>query len=138
MDDDEIRICMIHPKFPRRREFLTNKRLSVRLVLYRTLFVRKDELWLFSYPNNKISNSYKPWFWKLVSGENVYVMTGYFMSHEHFYFEKSYFELWLKKSKRKVSKEHVLVLDWWNSVYYVGQLGELKILCHISLRVKIS
>ena len=44
MDDDEIRICMIHPKFPRRREFLTNKRLSARLVLYRTLFVRKDEL----------------------------------------------------------------------------------------------
>ena len=32
--------------------------------------------------------------------------------------------------------EHVLILDWWNSKYFVGQLGEFKFLHHISLIVE--
>ena len=44
----------------------------------------------------------------------------------------------VEKLKRKVPEEHTLVLDWRNSVECVGQLGDLKILCHVSLRVEIS
>ena len=32
--------------------------------------------------------------------------------------------------------EHMLILDWQNSNYFVGQLGELKILCHVNLMVE--
>ena len=57
------------------------------------------------------------------------VMTEYFRSRQNFQFEKSFFEWWLKskKKKQKVIGEHMLILDWQNSKYFVGQLGELKI-----------
>ena len=32
-----------------------------------------------------------------------------------------------KKKKKKVIGEHMLILDWWNSKYFVDQLDELKI-----------
>ena len=27
--------------------------------------------------------------------------------------------------------EHMLILDWRNSKYFVGQLSEMKFLCHV-------
>ena len=54
------------------------------------------------------------------------VMTGYFRSRQNFQFEKSSFGWWLK-SKKKMIGEHMLILDWWNSKYFVDQLDELKI-----------
>ena len=33
-------------------------------------------------------------------------------------------------------KIHVLILDWQNLKYFVGQLGELKNLCHVNFMVE--
>ena len=42
----------------------------------------------------------------------------------------------VKKKKKKVIGEHMLILDWQNSKYFVGQLSEMKSLCHVNYIVE--
>ena len=53
-------------------------------------------------------------------------MTGYFKPLWNFKFEKSSIGWWLKSNKKKVIDEHVLILDWWNLKYFIGQLSKLN------------
>ena len=53
-------------------------------------------------------------------------MTRYFKPLWNFKFEKSSIGWWLKSNKKKVIDEHVLILDWWNLKYFIGQLSKLN------------
>ena len=62
----------------------------------------------------------------------------FFRSRQDFQFEKSSFECWLKsKKKKKVIGEYVLILDWRNSKYFVGQLSEMKFCVTPTIQQKI-
>ena len=37
---------------------------------------------------------------------------------------------------KKFIGEHMSILDWWNSKYFVGQLSEMKSLCHVNYIVE--
>ena len=59
-----------------------------------------------------------------ITNQTVFVMTEYFRPHWNFKFEKSSIRRWLKV-KKKIG-EHMSILYWRNSKYFIGQFNELN------------